>query len=333
MNSTALLAVCAGLLLAGGCHKTQPADAAKSGAEKAATSDNPADSKEAADKGPAGVTLSSEQIEKLSLQTQEAKATSYVDETAGYGTVLPHESIAQALADLTTAQATEKQSHAALARTQKLAGTAGALSAEVEEANVRQAAVDTAALNLVRQRLSATLGQKAPWTGGGNQGLLSELASGTAHLVRITFPLGSLDGAVPQNLQVSRIGSPVHDKRWKITLVWAAPADTSVPGRSFFAVLRNSETGEGERILAWAPVGAAQSGILIPADAVVVSEAKYWVYVEDKPGHFVRTAISADKAVADGYFVTGPPKPGDKIVTQGVAQLLAQESNSGADAE
>ncbi len=317
MNCTAVLTVCVAMLLAGGCHKAQPSDAATSGAEKE----------------PAGVTLSSEQIEKIGLHTEVAKATSYADETAGYGTVLPHESIAQALADLTTAQATEKQSHAALARAQRLAGTAGALSADVEETNVRQAAVDTAALNLVRQRLSATLGQKAPWAGGGNQGLLSELARGTAHLVRVTFPLGSLGGDVPQNLQVSRIGSLVNAKRWKMTSVWAAPADAAVPGRSFFAVLRNSETAEGERLIAWAAVGAARSGILIPADAVVVSEAKYWVYVEDKPGHFVRTAINADKAVDDGYFVAGPLKPGDKIVTAGVAQLLAQESNSGADAK
>jgi hypothetical protein len=331
MNSTAVLTVCAAMLFVGGCQRSQPSDGPKPAAEKAATP--AADNKEPADKESAGVTLSTEQIEKIGLQTEEVKATSFADETAGYGTVIPHESIAQAVADLTTAEATEKQSRAALARSQRLAGTAGALSSDVEETNVRQAAVDTAALNLVKQRLSATLGQKAPWSGGGNRALLSELASGTARLVRVTFPLGAMNGDVPQTLQICRIGSSANAKRWKMTSVWAAPADASVPGQSFFAILRSNEVGEGERVIAWAPVGAPRAGILLPSEAVVVSEGKYWVYVEDKPGHFVRTAINADKAVADGYFIAGPLKPGDKIVTDGVAQLLAQESNSGADAE
>ena len=335
MNSTALLAVCAAMLLIGGCHPTQSAEGVKPSAEKAAAPQNPADKadNEAAGKEPVGVTLSTEQMEKIGLHTEEAKATSYADEAAGYGTILPHENIAQAVADLTTAEATQKQSSAALARTQRLAGTAGALSSDVEETNIRQAAVDAAALILVKQRLSATLGQNAPWTGGGHEALLLELASGVAHLVRVTFPLGSLNVGVPPSLQISRIGSSANVPRWKMTSVWAAPADASVPGQSFFAVLRNNEVREGERVIAWAPVGAARPGVLIPADAVVVSEGKYWVYIEDKPGHFVRTAINADKAVADGYFVTGPLKAGDKIVTDGVAQLLAQESNSGADAE
>ena len=332
MNSTALLAACAAMLFACGCHKTQPPAAAKSVVEKAATSEDAADGKAAADKEPAGVTLTNEQIEKIGLVMEETKATSQTDEIAGYGSVIPHESIAQAVADLATAEATDKQSRSALARTQRLAGTAGALSSDVEETNVRQAAVDAAALNLVRQRLSATLGQKAPWSGGGSQSLLLELASGATHLVRVTFPLGSLTGDSPQSLQVSRIGA-LNGKRWKMTSVWAAPADANVPGRSFFAVLRDSDVGEGERVIAWAPVGTARSGVLIPADAVVVSEGKFWVYLEDKPSHFVRTEINADKAVEDGYFVTGPVKAGDKIVTGGVAQLLAQESNSGADAE
>ncbi|HEX3397997.1 MAG TPA: hypothetical protein VHS76_14945 [Steroidobacteraceae bacterium] len=320
------------MLFIGGCHKAQAPDAAKPAAAKAAPSENAADAKAAAEKETAGVSLSAEQIEKIGLKTAAAKATSYADEITGYGTVIPHEGIAQAAADLATAEAAEKQSRSALARAQRLAGTAGAVSSDVEETNVRQAAVDTAALTLAKQRLSATLGQKAPWAGGGNQNTLSELAGGATHLVRVTFPLGSLSGDGPQTLRASRIGS-ANGKRWAMTPVWSAPADASVPGRSFFAVLRNSDLGEGERVIGWAPVGAARSGILIPADAVVVSEGKYWVYLEDRPGHFVRTEISADKAVDDGYFVTGPVKAGDKIVTDGVAQLLAQESNSRADAE
>jgi hypothetical protein len=330
MNTQMLVAALSVAMLAAGCHRSAT-DAAKpgveepsSGAAKAASKDK--DSSE-------GVSLTPEQIEKIGLQTEAVKTVDYAEEINGYGTVIPHEAIAQAVAELATAEAAEKQSRSALARTQRLAGTPGALSADVEEANARQVAVDTAALALAKQRLSATYGQKPPWSGGENHSLLQALANGGTQLVRVTFPLGSLPGEIPKALSVSRIGAASSGKRWKLTDVWQAPADASVPGRSFFGVLRAGELGEGERIIASAPIGAAQPGVLIPAEGAVISEGKYWCYVEEKPGTFVRTAIDTSKPFENGYVVTQGVKAGDKVVTQAASQLLAQESNSGADAD
>ncbi len=281
-----------------------------------------------------GVSLSPEQIEKIGLQTDAAKTVDYAEETAGYGTVIPHEAIAQAAAELATAQAAEKQSRSSLARTQRLSGTPGAMSADVEETNARQLAVDTAALNLAKQRISATFGQRPPWSNGENLGLLQALADGGTKLIRVTFPLGSLPGSdVPKTLSASRLGSASSGKRWKLGLIWSAPADATVPGRSFFSILRAGELGEGERVIAWAPIGASQPGVLIPADAAVISDGKYWCYVEEKSGTFVRTEIDNGKPFENGYVVMQGVKAGDKVVVKGAAQLLAQESNSGADAD
>jgi hypothetical protein len=322
--------ICCALLLAAGCQKTSnsakdaedktPSSAAKTAAVKGADSSE-------------GVTLTPEQMQKIGLQTVAVKTVDYAEETAGYGTVIPHESIAQAAAELATADAAEKQSRSALARTQRLAGTAGALSADVEETNVRQLAVDSAALNLARQRLSATYGQKPPWSNGQNSQLLQQLAGGAMQLVRVTFPLGSLPDDLPKTLSISRLGSAATGKRLKVSLVWAAPADANVPGRSFFSVLRAGELGEGERVIAWAPNGGSLPGVLIPAQAAVISDDKYWCYLEAKPGSFVKTAISGEKPFEDGYVVTQGVKAGDMVVTKGAAQLLAQESNSDADAD
>jgi hypothetical protein len=207
------------------------------------------------------------------------------------------------------------------------------MSADIEEANARQLAVDTAALNLAKQKLSAAFGQKPPWSGGENPALLQALADGREQLVRVTFPLGAMPGAAPKALSASRLGSGPVGKRWKLASIWPAPADASVPGRSFFSVLRAGELGEGERIIAWAPIGAPQPGVLVPAEAAVISESKYWCYIEAQPGTFVRTEIDTGKPFEDGYVVTQGVKVGDTVVTQGAAQLLAQESNSGADAE
>jgi hypothetical protein len=318
--------LCWVLLAAGACQKAP--ESAKAPDEK-----NPS----AAAKAPAaksdGVSLTPEQIEKIGLQTEPLRPVDYTEETAAYGSVIPHESIAQAAAELATAEAAEKQSRSALARTQRLDGTPGALSADVEEANVRQLAVDSAALSLAKQRLSATFGQKPPWSNRQNTDLLQQLADGGTQLVRVTFPLGSLPGDVPKTLSISRLGAATAGKRLQVSVVWSAPADASVPGRSFFAVLRAGEMGEGERIIAWAPIGASTPGILIPAEAAVISDGKYWCYLEEKPGTFVRTEISSDKPFENGYVVTHGVKAADKVVTRGAAQLLAQESNSGSDAD
>lgn len=332
--NTKLLVLCVALAALSACHKSAP-EVAAGAAEKPTGAAQSADSKDKDKDKDAGegVSLTPAQIEKIGLETEALKTVDYAEEAAGYGTVIPHEAIAQAVAELSTAQAAEKQSRSALARTQRLSGTAGAMSADIEEANARQLAVDIAALNLAKQRLSASFGQKPPWSGGGNAALLQALADGSEQLVRVTFPLGALPGTAPKTLSASRLGSGEATKRWKLTSIWAAPADATVPGRSFFSVLRAGELGEGERIIAWAPIGAPQPGVVIPADAAVISESKYWCYIEAKPGTFVRTQIDTAQPVENGYVVTRGVKAGDRVVTRGAAQLLAQESNSGPDSD
>src|SRR5208337_456828 len=112
-----------------------------------------------------------------------------------------------------------------------------AVSAEVEDAAVHQAAVDAAALALAKQRLSSTLGSKPPWKGTDDSATLQALANGRLKLVRVTFPLGAWGAGTPASLRATRIGDVTPDAGWTMHEVWNAPADASVPGRSFFALL------------------------------------------------------------------------------------------------
>ena len=318
-----LVLVCIGVLSLGGCSKSAPTESAPAKGVEA----------KSADAKPEGVTLTPEQIEKLGLTTKPAKVGHYSAEAGGYGTVLAHDAVAQAAAELATAEATERQSSAALARTRRLSGTSGALSADIEETSVRQAAVDTAATTLAKQRLSTLLGQNPPWKDGSEGPTLQALANGTIKLVRASFPLGALNGAAPKTLRATRIDATVAEPGWTLEPVWSAPADSSVPGRSFFSLLRSSEVGEGERLLVYAPVGAVESGVWIPAAALLISEGKYWCYIEKSPGKFVKSEIAADKPLDDGYFLSDGVKVGEKVVTTGAGNLLAQESGSDSDAE
>jgi hypothetical protein len=316
-----VVGICLSLAFLAGCHKA-PADANAPAASEA-KAEPAAVEKDAGE----GVSLNADEIGNLGIITVEAKAVVHTPDVAGYAVVVPHEVLAQSVSELVTAAASERQSSAALARIQHLAGTAGALGADAEESAVRQNAVDRAALLLARQKSSTTFGQNPPWKDDFNSATLNALASGEIKLVRVTFPLGSLGDKTPATLRLGRINEAGTGKSWKSTTLWGAPADTNVPGRSFFALLRAADAGEGERLLAWAPVGEPESGVHIPVTAVIVSGGKYWCYVEKRPGHFVRIELDTSMSTSDGYFVKDGVVPGDKVVTAAAGLLLARETN------
>ena len=346
------------LTLLGGCGKQLPAaDAAKAAPEEkgaaaekkgAAGGEKGADEKGAAgekeekkdekDEGGTGeVKLTSEEVAKLGIATAAATAVQYVPAKQGFGVVMSHDAIAQTVADVATARAGLRLSQAALARIARLDGTAGAQSAEAHESAARQAAVDAAALRLAEAKSSAMLGQRPPWAGKDDSKMLTELAEGHAKLLRVTFPLGVLNGAAPNGLRVSRLDAATVGERWTARPVWDAPFDSGIPGRSFFAVLQHTDLGEGERVLIWAAGDnkseRAESGIVVPPTAVVVIDGKYWCFVEREPGVFSRSPVDISRPMADGYFVKDGIKPGDPIVTSAAGLLLARQSNPSSEAE
>jgi len=310
--------LCAALLSIAACR--QAPSAAQAPAEGA--NDN------AAAEAP-GVTLKPDEVDRMGIKITPVVATQQAPESTGFAFVLTREAIAQSIADLNTAAAVERQSRAALARARSLAGTPGAPSVEAQEAAERQATVDQAALVLAERRLSATYGRNAPWKGNYSSPELAALASGEIKLTRVTFPLGALGSAVPAKLRLAHLGES-QSGSFGSDSVWSAPADASVPGKSFFALVKGSDASEGERLLARAPLGAAAAGVVIPFAAVVISGDKYWCYIEEKPGLFVRTEIDAGMPTDEGYFVREGIAAGAKVVTTSAGQLLARELGASA---
>jgi hypothetical protein len=318
----AVAAVCAALALPA-CKPATP-----TGETQAAVAD-------ATDKGAAksaGVSLKPEEMEKGGIRTATVTAVSHVPDVAGYAVVQTREAIAQAIADLATAAAVARASHAALARMHGLAGTPGAMPLESQESAERQAAVDEAALMLARRRLSAVYGEDAPWKDDSHSPALTALAAGANRLARVTFPLGVFGGAPSPRLSFSHLGDGPTASRMPAQTVWNAPADATVPGRSFFAILAGHDAAEGERLLAHASFGSAESGVVVPTSAALITAGKYWCYVEEQPGTFVRTQIDPDAPVEGGYFVRGIAS-GAQIVTSGAGLLLARETNPSTAAD
>ena len=281
-----------------------------------------------------GLVLEKEQIEKLGLQTQPAAAASFVAEISGYGLVLGHEGIALMTAEIATANAAARQSRTALARIKQLADTPGAFPAETVEAAERQAGTDNAALALAQQKLTAALGQRGPWSAPAGSGVLGALATGQTKLIRASFSSGSLGSDIPRRLRVAHFDAGGKTRDWKSGAVWDAPADASVPGRSFFALLSGSDASEGERLQVWASTGAAaRNGALVPSAAVVLSNDTYWCFVEKPAGNFVRVAVDTSRPLEGGYFVTDGVAVGDTVVTTAAGLLLARALNPSTEAE
>jgi hypothetical protein len=301
------------------CSARQPAAPAEAAAPESADS-----GKESA------LTLTAEQRESLGIESQPAAATQYASETEGFGVVMAHDAIAQATAEVAAAAAASRQSSAALARIQGLSSTAGAFPAENLETAQRQSASDTAALQLAQRKLSSVLGNRATITSDAS---LGELASGQTKLVRVTFPLGSGVDSTPKTIRLMALGAATTQKSLRSAAIWNAPADASVPGRSFFAVLRGGDVSEGERLRAFAPTGAAQAGILVPADAVVINDNSYWCFIEKPAGTFKRVEIDPSRPVSGGYVVTEGITSGDPIVVKAAGHLLAREVNPATEAE
>jgi len=317
-----LLVACSTAVSLAGCQRAPPATEAPAAEAK----DKPAPEAE-------GVTLKPEEVEKAGIRTTTLAASSHAPESTGYAVVITREAIAQAVADLTSAAAVERQSRSALTRARSLAGTPGAMPIEAQEAAERQATVDHAAFVLAERRLSATYGQNPPWKENYDSPLLRSLARGDTKLARVTFPLGSLGSTVPTRLRLTRIGAAQGSRSIETLAVWSAPADATIPGSSFFAMLKGDDASEGERLIAHAAVGAAENGVVVPYSAAVISAGKYWCYIEEKPGLFVRTELDPNMPTDEGYFVREGIEPGAQVVTTSAGALLARETNPSTEAD
>jgi len=341
-----LAAIAASTLILVGCHKapakadpTAAADEPAAGAKSAHSDakdtgkDGGGEAKTSEGGSEEGVSLKPEEVEAMGITTTEAQSIQNAPEVQGFAVVMAHETVAMAVAEVRTAIAAERQSRAALTRTNRLAGTPGAMPAETRETAERQAIADQTALELARQKLSSSFGLNPPWKKSDNSADLVALASGQSKLVHVTFPLGQLGDTDPHTIRLTRIDGLQGGKSWQSKAVWHAPADATVPGRSYFAILKEGDTGEGDHLLAWTPVGETQTGVLVPASAAVISAGKFYCYVEEKAGTFVRTEFDPGRPTAEGYFVSEGISAGDKIVTHAAGQLLARETNPSKEPE
>lgn len=274
------------------------------------------------------VVLSQSEMDRLGLQTEAAKSQQFTPRVHGYGVVIGLSTLAQTDADIQTARAAVADSSAMLERSRKLYGASNAdhaVSQQALDTAEHQALSDRALLELADRKEVAMFGQHAPWRNGErDENVLTALSSGHTVLVQATFPLGiSFDGT--PELTITRLSAQSLQTGWTTKKTWDAPADPTIPGRSFFALVDNSALAEGEHVLIFAPTGPAVEGVEIPAEAVVLNEDRSWCYALIAPHVFQRVAIDLSQQTANGYFISKGVRPNERVVTKGAGLLLARE--------
>jgi hypothetical protein len=270
------------------------------------------------------VTLSAGDIARLGVRVAPVTPAIYTPQVHGYGVVLDLGALATADAGVATASAAAHQSAADLARAQALYAQGGAVSKQSLDAAQKQATSDQTSLLLARRQEVVQFGPQLPWRSG-DASVLAELTSGHAILVRATFPMDSIEAARPPEISVTHLGAKQDSVRWTTKQIWPAPADPTIPGRAFFALVSGSNLQSGEHVLAYAPIGASVSGWRIPTDAMVLNDEKAWAYLQIAPGRFQRLQIDQELTLPGGYFTTSPLARGRLAVVRGTGLLLARE--------
>jgi hypothetical protein len=292
---------------------------------------------------------------RLGIEVATLKAAEFRGEAGGFGVILPFDGLAQTDADLATAEAAVEASRAsaeaskvALDRAQGLFNANVSVSRQTVEAaqrqlgaDLRQAAADTAQLNLARRKAVAQWGQSLPLTDRAERtALLARLGTGDTALARITFSNGTIGDTTPASVKIERIAAASGAASWTTNRVWSAPADPTVPGRSFYCLIdRARGLLPGERVLVSIPMGKMQQGVIIPSDAVLIAEGMGWYYDRETVMPviplapffiFNRRKLDLSQPTSDGYFVAG----GDSkavVVVEGAGLILARETGASDD--
>lgn len=151
--------------------------------------------------------------------------------------------------------------------------------------------------------------------------LFQHLQSGRAVVLRVTLPASYRDAA-PAQISIETPDSKSVSAR-KLS---ASPlADPAVQGNPWFYVAQQALPA-GTRTSANVPTSSqANSGLLIPEQAVVWYGGQTWAYVRTAPDRFTRRYVPATGEGDQGFKVTSEFQAGDLVVTQGAQLLLSEE--------
>lgn len=161
----------------------------------------------------------------------------------------------------------------------------------------------------------------AKWAAG-NSPALNRILNREDVLIQATLPEGSV-AAAPDEVSLEL----PNQRRVTAKLVSRFPrVDPRIQGPSFIYVTKQQgELAPGLNLAAHLATGPRLSGVIIPRSAIVWLNGDSWVYLQTASNEFTRVAVSTDRSVAGGFFVSGGIAPGGRVVRTGAQALLSEE--------
>ncbi|MDE2082582.1 MAG: hypothetical protein KGI90_14620 [Burkholderiales bacterium] len=292
-----------------------------------------------------GVTLPAASVDASGIATAVLQATRQTAQTQATATVLDPQPLLALAAQLLAAQAQVAAATAADDAARLEAARTAALYRDGENASLQQvqAAAALAAQTQAQQRIAqaqaqaARSGARAQWgpalaalAARGPQAL-DAYVQGRSALLAVVLPAGprsasSTPPGTTITLSMPAAGPlPAH-------LIGPSPrADAVVQGATYF-YRADLARGDGaglridQRLDATVPLGGAvQTGVTVPAAAVIWYAGQPWAYVETAAGQYARRPLSLGSRHAGGWFEPSGWRAGERVVVRGGELLISQE--------
>jgi hypothetical protein len=269
-------------------------------------------------------------VEALRAATQAAELTAHGSVLEITDLVDAQAAAAAAAARAAKAQAALQASRAEQRRIQALhAAERNASDKALEQATaaLQSDTADLQAAEAAARALSSAADQRwgpviAGWLAHGSRPLEALLRQ-SERLVQLTVAPGPALPAAPATARLETSRASTVEAR----LVSPAPrTDPRIQGESwFFRAPAGPLLLPGQSVVGHLSVGPPQTGVVVPAPAVVWWQGRAWAYVEEAPGRFARREVPTDAPADGGWFVTAGLSPGDEVVLRGAGLLLSEE--------
>jgi len=273
------------------------------------------------------VILDAEAGRRVNIALTPLAAATRAPEVKVFGAVLDPTPFVTLHGELVTAEVAAANSTAQLARTKTLFEEEQNVSRRALDAAEAQQRGDAARLQNAQQRWALELGEAgAKMTGAEREQFVATLVRREVLLARVELPPGE-PAVKPVGARLTASGT--EEPLAAVRAVYAAPStDRQTRGQAF--LLRLEQTTPtlrpGAAVTAYFTLpGKRQSGVVVPASAVVRAAGSAWAYVRTGADQFTRRQVPIGTPLSDGWFVTQHFKPGEQVVVTGAQTLLSEE--------
>ncbi len=274
----------------------------------------------------AEVTLSAGEQARIGVVTRKLAATRHSTQTDAFAKVLDPEPLVQLESDLATAEAAASASAAEAARSRALNAQGAAISAKDAETAIAQARQDALKVNMLRRRLGLEWGPGIARLSAAAQARLARgLSAGSVALVHVdTHNNAGQAGARFVKVDIgdtSVRGTVIGPARAAEPRLQSSGLIVEVSGRS--AILLSVGLTQSAHIES----ATAETGVLIPREAVIRYRGLDWAYVRVDAATFERRMLDHPVPEAVGLFVAHGFAGGEPVVVGGATALFAAEQN------